>query len=108
LADFIFQHGDIADVWHKISNYLIILSVPTEEDLHAVNKALCGLNISHTTFQEPDLGNELTAIAVEPSDEAAVFCRQFKVAFRKKDMLNTELIEKQYKDTKKKLNKYRR
>jgi len=103
MADFIFQHGDIANVWHNISNYIILCSVPTETDLHAVHKSLRGINIPFTTFTEPDLNNELTAIAIAPCDEAAVFCSQFKLAFRKEDMLNNKLIMKRYKDTNKRL-----
>jgi hypothetical protein len=108
VADFIFQHKDVANVWHNISNYIIILSVPNEAELHAAHKALSGLNISLTKFNEPDIGNELTAIALIPNDEAEIYCRNLKLAFRKEDMLNNESIKEQYKNTKKKLNKYRR
>jgi hypothetical protein len=104
VADFIFQYKDVANVWHNISNYIIILSVPNEADLYAVQNTLRGLNISLTTFNEPDIGNELTAIALLPNDEAEAYCRKLKLAFRKEDMLNSESIKEQYRNTKKKLN----
>lgn len=103
VADFIFQHKDLANVWHNISNYIILLSVTNEADLCAVPKALRGLNISFTTFTEPDLGNELTAVAVSPGDKAEAFCRQFRLALREKDMLNKESIKKSYNETRRKL-----
>lgn len=108
VADFIFQHGDVANVWHNISNYIIILTVPHEADLYAVTQTLRGLNISFTKFTEPDIGNELTAIAIEPGDKSRDFCKQFKTAFRKEDMLDKDSILIKYRNTKKKLNKYRR
>ena len=108
MADFILEHKDVANVWHNISNYIIILAVKNEAELHAVHKALRGLNISLTTFHEPDIGNELTAIALLPDDEAEVYCRKLKLAFRKEDMLNNESIKEQYRNTKKKLNKNRK
>jgi len=107
VADFIFQHKDVANVWHNISNYIVILSVEDGAELYAVHKALRGLNISFTTFTEPDIGNELTAIALF-GDDAEAYCRDFNLALHKKDMLNSELVKEQYKNTKKKLNKSRR
>jgi len=107
VADFIFQHKDVANVWHNISNYIVILSVENEAELYAVHKALRGLNISFTTFTEPDIGDELTAIALF-GDDAEAYCRNFKLAFHKEDMLNSELIKEQHRNTKKKLNKNRR
>jgi hypothetical protein len=109
VADFIFEHKDVANVWHNISNYIIILAVKDETALYAVHNTLRGLNISSTTtFKEPDIGNELTAIALIPDDRAEAYCRTLKLAFRKEDMLNNESIKEQYRNTKKKLNKNRR
>ncbi len=109
IADFIFEHKDVANVWHNISNYIIILTVKNEADLYAVQNTLRGLNISSiTTFKEPDIENELTAIALLPDDKAEAYCRTLKLAFRKEDMLNNESIKEQYKNTNKKLNKNRR
>jgi hypothetical protein len=107
VADFIFQHKDVANVWHNISNYIVILSVEDETELYAVHKALRGLNISFTAFTEPDIGNELTAVALF-GDDAETYCRNLNLALHKKDMLNNELVKEQYKNTKKKLNKSRR
>ena len=82
VADFIFQHKEKANVWHNVSNSIIILSVPSEQDLYAVSNALRGLKLSFTKFIEPDLGDQLTAIAIEPCIEATLFCKKFRTALR--------------------------
>lgn len=107
VADFIFQHKELANVWHNISNYIIFLSVQDETELYAVPKALRGLNISFTAFTEPDLGNELTAIAIAPGDKAEEYCRQFGLALSERDMLKKESIRRSYKKTRKKLREHR-
>lgn len=81
-VDFIFQYKDKANVWHSISNSIIILSVPTEQHLYAIADTLRGLSISFNNFTEPDIGNELTALALVPSREATQFCKQFRLALR--------------------------
>lgn len=37
-------------------------------------------NIKFVSFREPDIGDELTAIAILPSEEARHFCKGFKLA----------------------------
>ena len=95
IADFIFQHGDKANVWHNISNSIIILSAPAERDLYAVLKTLRGLNISFTQFNEPDLGYALTAVALAPGKETKQFCAQFPTALNPKE-LDQDVLRKIY------------
>jgi len=57
-----------------------MLDVADELELYSV---LCDLeesSIAHAYFREEDFGNELTAIAVMPSEEARVFTKRFKLA----------------------------
>lgn len=66
--DFIFEFPDIARHWHNTSNYLIFLEIENESELEGLI-AKCRLNfLKVTEFREPDLGDSLTAIAIEPSD----------------------------------------
>jgi siroheme synthase (precorrin-2 oxidase/ferrochelatase) len=63
--DFTFEHPGRAGPWHK-DNYLVMLTVATELDLHNLIN-ICEKNkILYTIFSEPDLGNSITAIALEP------------------------------------------
>jgi len=65
-----FQHEypELAKNWYSNSNYLIFLSVENEAELiKLINKANSN-NIKISIFREPDINNEITAIALEPCD----------------------------------------
>lgn len=66
MREFGFEHPEEDRRWHSTSNTLALLAVPNEEKLlHLVHKARCkGLRLA--LFREPDRGNELTAVALEP------------------------------------------
>lgn len=66
--DFQYQHPVEAQEWQTKSNYLVFLTVADEEALiKLITKAIL-TGIKHTIFREPDLNNEITAVAFEPSD----------------------------------------
>lgn len=68
--DFQHQHPTEANEWHSKSNYLAFLTVANEEELiKLVSKAIL-TGIKHTIFREPDLNNQITAVAFEASDAA--------------------------------------
>jgi len=67
---FVFDHPVISKKWFTISNYLIFLSVKTEPDLLALVEKFKQHGLVYSTFHEPDLDNALTAVTVEPSDNA--------------------------------------
>lgn len=70
LADFMVQHPVEASAWHSNSNYLAFLTVANEEALiKLITKAIL-TGIKHTVFREPDINNEITAVAFEASDAA--------------------------------------
>lgn len=80
MADFIFQFPKEARIWHDTSNYIIILSVPTEQHLRDLSKSLGPLGINHTTFKEPDIGSEITALALCPGPGVKKFCQGMPLA----------------------------
>jgi len=53
--------------WHTRSNNLVCLAVPTLEALSGLVERLAGASVPMLCFHEPDLGGELTAVAVAPS-----------------------------------------
>lgn len=67
---FIIDHPDISKEWHTKSNYLVLLSVKDENELYSFINKFNDCNILFSKFYEPDLNNQLTAIAIEPSDNA--------------------------------------
>lgn len=68
--EFIYEHSDIAKDWYDISKYLVFLSVKNQKDLLELVDKLNQKGILLSKFYEPDLDNELTAIALEPSNGA--------------------------------------
>lgn len=67
MRQFTAEHPDIDFEWFKNSNYLALLSVANEVELmRLITKANDG-GFRWSAFREPDIGGEITAIAVEPS-----------------------------------------
>lgn len=68
--DFQYQHPEIGKEWQIKSNYLAFLTVANEADLiKLITKAILS-GIKHTVFREPDIDNQITAVAFEPSEAA--------------------------------------
>ena len=68
--DFQHQHPVEAKEWQTQSNYLAFLTVNDEAELiKLISKAILS-GIKHTIFREPDIDNQITAVAFEPSDLA--------------------------------------
>ena len=66
--DFQHQHPVEAKEWQTQSNYLAFLTVADEDQLiKLITKAIL-MGIKHTVFREPDIGNEITAVALEPTE----------------------------------------
>jgi len=86
---FCLEHNDIANSWHKNSQYLTYLSVKDESELlFLIDKAQSrGMAIS--IFREPDIDNQITAIALEPSAEARKLCKNISCAFKKEQQNGT-------------------
>lgn len=67
-----FQHDFPVEAkqWQTTSNYLAVLTVEDEAQLiKLITKAIL-LGIKHTVFREPDIDNQITAVAFEPSEQA--------------------------------------
>lgn len=65
-----FQHEHIAESleWHKSSNYLAILTVKDEQELIDLMVKVSLRGIKYTIFREPDLENQITAVALEATN----------------------------------------
>lgn len=80
LAEFIFEHPQIARKWHKESNYLCFLVAKDEFELNNLIEKALALGLKISVFKEPDINNELTAIAIEPNEIAKKLCSKLKLA----------------------------
>lgn len=80
MREFVEEYPEIERVWYKNSNTIVILSVDTVDDLYYLVDKASELDIKFSRFFEPDLGNELTAIVLEPSENSKMLCRGLKLA----------------------------
>lgn len=67
LVRFAYEHPRLGQRWVEESNTLALLEVENEEKLHKFWRRARELDIRCSTFREPDLGNTMTALALEPS-----------------------------------------
>ena len=68
--DFQHQYPEEATEWHKKSNYLALLTVSDESELIKLITKAIFKGIKHTIFREPDIDNQITAVAFEASEES--------------------------------------
>lgn len=66
--------------WFEESNYLALLSVPTEQDLIKMYKKAAGFGIKCSIFREPDIDNQITAIVLEPGKLSKKICANLPLA----------------------------
>ena len=58
------EHPEIARHWYENSSNLVLLGVPDEKALESLCEKSAGF--AYSKFHEPDLGDSLTAIGLEP------------------------------------------
>ena len=68
--DFQHEYQREASEWHKSSNYLAILTVKDEQELIDILVKVSLRGIKYTIFREPDLNNQITAVALEASNDS--------------------------------------
>ena len=74
------EYPEETKYWMDSSNYICCLSVQNEQELHKIiEKALLN-NIRFSIFKEPDIGNQITAIALEPGQNTKKLCSNLKLA----------------------------
>jgi sensor histidine kinase YesM len=87
LAQFIFEHSDISIKWFK-DPYLAQLSCANEDDLKYLIEKLQNNNIKYSIFREPDLDNQITAIAIEPSDQSRRILSSYPLMLKEYNLYN--------------------
>ena len=69
MADYIMRHPESAANWHAISNSLIVLEAKDASSLSALQEKAKSRSLEVQEFREPDLGDEITALAFTPSSK---------------------------------------
>ena len=82
LAQFIFDHAEIARDWFVNSNYLGMLSVKDENALLNLIQEAEQNDIRCSIFREPDIDNAITAIALEPGQKSKKLCSRLPLALK--------------------------
>lgn len=80
ICQFTFEHREIATEWYEQSNYLALLSVSNEQELIALINKASSHGLRFSVFREPDINNEITAIALEPSRISKKMCSNIPLA----------------------------
>jgi len=82
IVEFSQEYPLIYQQWYKFSKAITVLSLPNEEFLKGFASKLSQNNIKFSIFIEPDINNQVTAIAIEPSLEAKKLCSSIPLALK--------------------------
>ena len=79
---FTFEHPEYAEHWYKQSNYLGLLSVADEQELTKLIEQAAANDIHFSIFREPDIEDQITAIALAPGPKSKKLCSKLQLALR--------------------------
>lgn len=82
LRQFTAEHPEIDKHWFERSNYLGLLSVSNEEELNSLIQRAQLNDIKFSVFKEPDIDDQITAIALEPGAKSKKLCSKLPLALR--------------------------
>lgn len=76
------EHTEYAQNWYSKSNYLGFLSVSNEAELMQLIKKAEDSDIKFSVFREPDIDNQITAVAIAPGQKSKKLCSELKLALK--------------------------
>ncbi|CAB4197008.1 Peptidyl-tRNA hydrolase, PTH2 [uncultured Caudovirales phage] len=79
---FCLEHTDTTFSWMNNSNYICLLSANNEHELNMLLEKANLHNIKLSVFREPDIYNQITAIALAPGVKSKKLCNNLKLALR--------------------------
>lgn len=80
VAKFTIENPDVSREWHEVSQYMAVLSVPDEDTLLNFARRADRRGILTSAFVEPDLNDEVTAVAFAPGDRSKRLLANLKLA----------------------------
>ena len=80
LRQFAEEHPVIDREWYRESNHLALLAVDDERALTCLLEHARRYGVRHVVFREPDIGDALTAIALEPGAGSRRLCHGLRLA----------------------------
>lgn len=82
MRQFSAEHPEVDKEWFDKSNYLGLLAAKDEFELISIIEKAAQNDIKYSIFREPDVGNAITAIALEPGEIAKKICSRLPLALR--------------------------
>lgn len=82
LRQFTADHPERDAEWFAQSNYLAWLSVADEVELMRLITEAKDRGLRWSAFHEPDVGGQITAIALEPHPETVKLCKGLPLALK--------------------------
>lgn len=82
MRQFVNDHPEIDNVWFKQSNYIVLLSVESEKELAQLYVQALEKGIKSACFFEPDINDQMTAIALEPGIKSNNMCKKLQLALQ--------------------------
>jgi peptidyl-tRNA hydrolase len=88
MAQYCVEHPTQAEMWHRHSNFLVVVSVPDEVALLTLDSLAWTVGLSHEVVREPDYENSVTAVVLAPGPMARKLCAEFPLALKRAPALN--------------------
>jgi len=82
VAQFANEHYDRYNEWTTKSNYMALLSVADEVELMRLVTGAADYGLKWAAFREPDVGGQITAIAIEPHHKTVDLCKGLPLALK--------------------------
>ena len=80
--EFFRDHPEMVKSWLRRSNYLVIVAAPNEDAVLDLITEASRRGIERTAVREPDLNDEVTAVALAPGPAARKLCANLPRAMR--------------------------
>lgn len=89
LRQFAHEHPELDREWFERSNYIACLSVGSEAELDALLMKAIDRQIPHSIFREPDIDDQMTAIAFAPGEATRKLCSSCSLALKERSVSST-------------------
>lgn len=76
------EHPNETKTWMIESNYIAVLNGSDEEDLLRLIERARLEGIKCSIFREPDIGDQITAVALEPGSKSKKLCSNYQLALK--------------------------
>ena len=76
------EHSLETKLWMEKSNYICCLAASDENELYQLIDSAEQNNIRFSVFKEPDIGDQITAVALAPGPSTKKLCSNLKLALK--------------------------